>query len=158
MAGQSEQRNRLAEPRFSDFHAAWHFLAEHPMYLSEAPHWVELDGTLAQIGRTKRVLVKHNLFPGAGTLDIEVVRVNPATERIEDDEELNTATRVWLESGPWYWTAEMKDEERELFGSYGMPSHDVRLNCGAETFEAAVIELANLVFRYYGAKGRKGRG
>lgn len=34
------------------------------------------------------------------SLDISVVKVNPETEMIDEDNNLNTDTRVWLEFGP----------------------------------------------------------
>jgi hypothetical protein len=46
----------------------------------------------------------------------------------------------WLEGGPM-----VKDK---LFGNVW--SHDIRLDCGADTFEEAVIKYANLVKKYYG--------
>ena len=43
-------------------------------------------------------LATHRVFDGhfSECLDIEVVKVNPLTSRIEDDSSLNTKTKVWL--------------------------------------------------------------
>lgn len=68
-------------------------------------------------------------------LDIMVTQVNPANDTIEDDKTLNTKTVVWLECGPY--------EEGHLV-------HDLDLDCGADTFEEAIIELADLVYDHYG--------
>jgi hypothetical protein len=74
-------------------------------------------------------------------LDIEVVKVNPETDRIEDDESLNTKVQVWLECGGYY-----EDEETKL----PIPSYDPRFDCGGDTFEEAIINLAELVRKYEG--------
>lgn len=64
-------------------------------------------------------------------LDVDVQKVNPTNGIKEDDEKLNTKTEVWLEVGP--------------FISTNILSHDPDLDCGGDTFEDAIINLANLV-------------
>ena len=64
-------------------------------------------------------------------LDIEVVKVTPSTNRISDKESENTKTVVWLECGT-------NDD------------HDLDLDCGGDTFEEAIIELAELVRKKFG--------
>ena len=66
-------------------------------------------------------------------LDIDVAMVNPVTKEIDPDPAKNTRLEVWLETGP------------------EVGFHDMMLDCGAETFEEAIIELAKLVDTYYGA-------
>lgn len=85
-------------------------------------------------------------------IDISVVYVNPATEEIDDDGELNTALRVWLEAGPWF----DQSEEACFTPSEGWNddnkwtgSHDINLDCGAEDIETALLELARLVRFFY---------
>ena len=82
-------------------------------------------------------LRKHEMFQGRleECLDIEVVKVNPLNKTIEDDRSLNTETNVWLECGKY---------------SEYMRWHDIELDCGGQTFEEAVIKLANLVKENYG--------
>lgn len=104
--------------KFNDFYEAWCFLETHRYYTDDHIH---------RINRFEE------------SLYIEVVKVNPKTERIEDDETLNTDVRVWLESG----CPELIDDVYEL-------THDIELDCGAPTFEEAIIELANLVYKNYG--------
>lgn len=70
-------------------------------------------------------------------IDIEVVKVNPETKAIDDDKIKNTQTRVWLECGPY------KKKSK---------THDIELDCGAKTFEKAIIKLAKLVKKEYGNK------
>ena len=92
-----------------------------------------------------RFLQDHPVFRGAFTscLAIEVVKVDPTTKRIEADDSHNTQTQVWLECGP----ADLDEEGHVL------PIHDCYLDCGGETFEAAIVELAMLVEKKYGGVG-----
>lgn len=103
---------------FTTFYEAWHFLDDHPAFQDQ------YGGSWFQ-----------------ESLYTMVVKVNPETEEIDDNEELNTATRVWLESGRYE-----EDEEQDYKGTV----HDIDLDCGAETFEQAIIKLANLVKENYG--------
>ena len=73
-------------------------------------------------------------------LDIDVVKVNPLTNKIDDDDKKNKKTQVWLECGAYY----KKDKNT---GTDGW-SHDTRLDCGADTFEQAIIKLAKLVHKH----------
>lgn len=68
-------------------------------------------------------------------IDIEVKKVNSKTNMSEDNERLNIKTRVWIEAGPY-----IKNHA----------AHDYDLDCGGDTFEEAIIELANLVKNKYG--------
>jgi hypothetical protein len=111
--------------QIADFYAAWQFLETHPMF---------------QYGESS--MLHH-------CLEIEVVKVNPKTNRIDDDERENTATRVWMECGPYLRPEELSAEERRHL-PYGIPSVDLQLSCGAPTFEEAIIKLANRVARRYG--------
>lgn len=96
-----------------EFYEAWDFLCNHEIYQ---------DSKIGMSHFEERCL------------SIEVVKVNPKTEEIDDDESKNTSTRVWLESGPYnenYYT------------------HDVDLDCGGKTFEEAIIALAENVKIYH---------
>lgn len=68
-------------------------------------------------------------------IDVSVVKVNPKTLVIEDNDKLNTKVQVWIEAGPYL--------------NEGIRSHDIDLDCGADTFEEAIIELASLVKKFY---------
>lgn len=121
----------------NDFYTAFRYLDSHPAFVrvEQYPH-----GT-------------HDDYAFMQQLYMMVVRVNPATERIEDDVALNTATRVWLEAGAWISDEEMRVEDKHWTGTgNGTFSHDLNLDCGAPTFEAAIIELAALVKKHYGDK------
>lgn len=68
-------------------------------------------------------------------LDIMVVKVDPETNCIENDSKKNTKVRIWLETGP-YLLDEPHGCER---------CHDLDLDCGGDTFEEAIIKLADKV-------------
>lgn len=76
-------------------------------------------------------------------MDIEVVKVNPDTNSVDDDYNKNTKTRVWLETGAY-----IKNDDLPPMG-YSHFYHDYYLDCGGDTFEEAIIRLAELVLKYY---------
>ena len=76
-------------------------------------------------------LEKHPAGDFIYALNIEVVRVNPETKFIDTDKSKNTLVQVWLETGPKHGT------------------HDFCLNCGGDTFEEAIIALADRVRLFY---------
>lgn len=120
-----------------DFYSAWHWLRRHPIFFYK--------GEMADDAVT---LSDKSGF--IESLDIAVVKVNPTTQRVEDDTELNTATRVWLECGPWDAPENHPDWDSEYYLQRGMPTHDIDLDCGGNTLEEAIVELASLVFKKYG--------
>lgn len=79
-----------------------------------------------------------------------VSKVDPATETIEDAKSRNTATRVWLECGAV--------EAQEGLPATLCLTHDYDLDCGAPTFEEALLQLAELVLLHYGPYMEKTRG
>ena len=89
-------------------------------------------------------LENHKIFNGefADGLWIQVVKINPETNQIETDKSKNTKIQVWLEHGPY-------------FIEYRSCSHDYDLDCGGDTFEDAIIEMAKLVKKYYTDNGEK---
>lgn len=109
-----------------DFYDAWKYLTEHPAFnIGHFGACFDRDITAA--------------------LDIMVVKVDPSTDRREDDESRNTQTQVWLECGPWIDSSDGTDMDPRSC----VATHDPRLDCGAPTFEEAIVELAELVGRYY---------
>lgn len=75
----------------------------------------------------------------SNTMCIEVVKVSPKSNMIVKDKSKNTSTRVWLEWGPFCFY----DGTLEGY-------HDIDLDCGGNTYEEAIIELANLIKKKYG--------
>ena len=107
---------------------------------SEGPDWVEEEH-------------QDGSFNECATLSF--VYVNPTNERREDDEKLNTAFRVWIETGGYF---DQSTEENGFPAPAGgwtqwnkwIGSHDINLDCGGATMEEALINLALLVRWYYG--------
>lgn len=67
-------------------------------------------------------------------LDVFVAKVNPKTCSVDDDKNLNTKVEVWLEIGQYDKTCRW---------------HDVNLDCGGNTYEDAIINMANNVMEQY---------
>lgn len=102
--------------KFNYFPQAWWSIANHPLL-----------GDLVEVEMC---------------IHIDVVKVDPNTSTIGDDDTKNTETEVWLEFG---------FPELNKNGTVKCYTHDVDLDCGAPTFEEAVIKLANLIKKKYNA-------
>lgn len=91
-----------------------------------------------------KFLEEHKMFNDCFNDDlwVKVVKVNPGTNAIDDNHFKNTKIQVWLEHGKY-------EEE------YGCCNHDLDLDCGGDTFEEAIIELARLVKANYTDNGEK---
>ena len=100
-----------------DFYEAWWFLVEHPEFKID-----DYEGNFEDC------------------LCIEVQKVNPATETIDDNEKLNTKVEIWLECGGYIFDDHL---------GRVIPCHDTRLDCGGDTFEEAIINLAKKVKQFY---------
>lgn len=109
--------------KFKNFYESWWFLCEHPVFNDEDYFYNFQD-----------------------CLDIDIQKVNPNTNKIDENKELNIHTQVWLECGGFEY-----DKNFECL----MSCHDIRLDCGGDTFEEAIIKLANLVKKYYGKEKKK---
>ena len=105
---------------FTDFYTAYQFLYNHPIF--------------QEVVNYNNDIWNESHFEEC--LDIDVVKVNPETNSI-DDESKNTKLQIWLECGRF-------DKECRW--------HDINLDCGADTFEEGIVELANLVMEWYGDK------
>ena len=112
--------------RFSDFYEAFNFLRNHKLCECE----------IDQGNRRKSVV---NYFDRC--LSISVVKINPETDEIDANMSNNTKTEVWLEFGRAFIDYSITDDV--------MFEHDYRLDCGGDTFEEAIIKLANLVDQFY---------
>ena len=99
--------------KFTNFYDSYQFLCEHSYY--------------------------NNMYGSSMfkvSLDIDVVKVNPETDAVDDDDSKNTKVQIWLESGSY-------DDESDAC------THDYELDCGGDTFEEAIINLANIVYQKY---------
>ena len=108
------------------FYEAWQYLESHPIF--EVGKLESSNGTLVPTHRFDM------------SLKTEVVKVNP---EIDDDPSKNTKVQVWLEAGP-YEDLGITDGYDEPTGIKGF-SHDVDLDSREDTFEDAIIELANRI-------------
>lgn len=115
--------------RFDDFFEAFHYLTHHPANC---------------VDRKSRELFEpgNHFFQCLG---MAVVKVNPEnvderghciSELEPDKMYLNTKTEIWLEYGKV-----MMGEDAEV-----IYCNDVELDCGGDTFEEAIIKLANLLW------------
>ena len=106
--------------KFNDFYDAYNFLSTHPMIYHDNDSYFNR------------------------CLDIEVVKVDPSNNELNlEYSSKNTKTMVWLEFGP------VVEDTYNDFLVQVIPSHDIDLDCGGDTFEEAIIELANLVYDKY---------
>jgi len=118
------------------------YIIEKPgdVYIYQDPHmfWYAIERDL---------FVHYVLVNKHGTTDA------PKEER--------TFTEVWLEFGPAHYDGDLEEElnaNRENWQAEIYPemycrenrSHDWELDCGAPTFDEALVKLANLVKRFYG--------
>lgn len=113
----------------STFYEDWKFLEDHPIFVDQ-----------------------HGLGRFQRCLDIEVIKFNPLTSRVEKKKALNTKVRIWLECGPWLHPDNFPKELREFNPGWemGMNIHSKKLDCGGDTFEIAIAKLAKLVSKHYG--------
>lgn len=82
-------------------------------------------------------------------VEIVPVMVNPETNRIEKAAERNTKPRWWVE----FMTYETCEMENGVFRL--LPHHDWDLDCGGDSYEAAVEALYEKVLNKYGNYGEE---
>lgn len=81
-------------------------------------------------------------------LDIHYAAVDERG-RINENTVKNVHRACWLELGPMQWGYNSKPEW-EKRRCYIQHAHDIDLDCGADTFDEALIKLAKLVQKKYG--------
>ena len=122
--------------KFTDFYKAWGYLNECKRSFKATEEDLRQSGLSDKLVKT--LSETGNYFQDG--LIIEVQRVNPENDTIEEDEKLNTKTVVWLECGSPFCT-----ESGKFIVSC---SHNVDWDCGGDTFEEAIINLANIIWEY----------
>ena len=110
--------------KFNDFYEAYQWLYNHPVF--------QYQCTFEELSEPQL----ESFFDYA--VDVEVVKVNPENNTIEDDPKLNIKTRVWFEISEDY------DEKYHTTST-----HIWYLDTGGNTYEEAMISLANLVYKFY---------
>jgi hypothetical protein len=135
---------------------AYHFLHDHPDFMLRERHEISeeeyvrgsADGFLVtrdkggKCWRELRHLHRHAIEMNLSMFYAKV----DETRTVNDDLSRNVNVEVWLEFGPeeYDYPAEWYEETDR------MEYHDWRLDCGGPTFDAALVELANLVLKEYG--------
>lgn len=151
----------------SRFYDAWWWLTNHPMNRENregishdfAPSQIFQDKCVElvlneELGITNRVCGEPRTAHigashGLHDLDIFVTKVNPESDRVEDDTFafLNTKVQVWLEFGP---IMDVNQYPESGDSPDWRRTHDPELDCGDDTYEDAIISLAALVKEHYG--------
>lgn len=117
-----------------DAHAAWYYLDHHPVFWRFEKLGQE-DYPANHVAH-----LEHEYAMSRGWPEITPHKVNPDTNRIEEDDALNTRIQWWYEFGPWSLTP----------GEPSIATHDYELDSGTETYEQAIIEIARKVHDNYG--------
>lgn len=110
-----------------DFYVAWWWLQQHPVF------WY-FGGN-----RHHESTLQWERGTDEG-LEFRPVKVNPETERIDDDKARNTALRIWVEVFPCSMTG----------GRDGIRLHDYECDTGGPTYEEAVIRVAREIYAVHG--------
>lgn len=156
--------------RIKNAHAAYWFLKNHPHFI--CPERVPIySKKKADILREKGYVIKTFVHRNGSesyqreyrhtyqkainkTLDIYYTTVDNKHIRNEN-EKLNVNIECWLEFGELKW-----HENYEHYMPIDYPKmetyHNVELDCGAPTFDDALIKLANIVLKKFG--DYEGRG
>ena len=115
-------------------------------FITDGPDWVEEEIQMGSLDEC---------------LSFDFVYVDPTLECIRGDawglDPDNTAFRVWIEAGGWHDRGAPENAKHEMEPEEGwtkynrwMSSHDLDLDCGAETMEEALVQLALRVKFFYG--------
>lgn len=122
----------MNDKKFTDFYEAWWFLNETPIFQASVEDMKKMgfSGELIELENSLNINYFHQ------SLQIEVQKVCPIKRRIMKNKKRNTHTEVWLECGEPYY-----DEHTKDIRTY----HNLDYDCGGDTFEEAIINLANIV-------------
>lgn len=89
-------------------------------------------------------------------VEIISIYVNPETKEVSDTNSENTLFQVWLEAGPQADISQQSwpsSPEGWTNANKWVPSHDPRLDVGADTLEEALLRLAARVKTFYQEDG-----
>lgn len=103
------------------------------------------DGTKLYQERFDRVF-HHSIQEN---FDIHYTKVDDSRV-VNKGKSLNKNVECWLEFGPMEWTTAECWEQGCREKPCLQHIHDIRLDCGAATFDQALIILARLAKKYYG--------
>lgn len=137
---------------------AYVFLQEHPKFRLQEREQVTAEEAKRQVKGTRivkdacgflwrewrlldRCVIKENF-------DIHYARVD-STGKVNSDDSKNTFQACWLEFGEMKWGYHTKPKQ-ENCPAYVLNYHDIDLDCGAPTFDDAIVKLAKLVRKKFG--------
>ena len=132
----------MKKQKFNDFYDAWWWPYYHPLFID-----------YEAVYRDKRFLDNHdwagedicNFYSRMQDyIEVSPHKVNPKTRSIDDDQSLNTHVEIWIETG-YRWREKIPFYEKDHWWFY----HDINLDCGGDTYEEAIVNLANLVWKHY---------
>jgi hypothetical protein len=142
-----------------DVHAAWWYLAKHPVFWRfdlkrgrpgyPVNHVSRLEADCSWVQPPERRFLRTALKPLPwlyGSITIDPHLVDPVTPPVEGDQSRNTALEWWYEFGPHDLLPVQHGSEPPCQASW----HDYPLDGGAPTYEKAVLEIAAKVWVYYG--------
>jgi len=123
----------MENKKFNDFYEAWWFLHETPIFMPSKEDFIK-TGCSEEYAEVCSTL-DSNYF--GLSLCIDVQKVDPIKRRIMKDKKRNTHVEIWLECGEPYF-----EEHAKEIRTY----HNIEYDCGGDTFEEAIINLANIVY------------
>lgn len=149
--------------RIKTAYEAWWFLYGHPKFRLPEQQPVTEKEARSKIKHTRirkdkngnlwRVWIPLGRNSIEHNLDIHYAAVDERG-RINDDESKNLYRACWLEFGQMKWgyhAPEFETGEGQTAREYVMHYHDIDLDCGAKTFDEALVKLARLVMKKYGS-------
>lgn len=92
----------------------------------------------------------YSWFDYFDCVEVESTYVNPDTKCIDDHDSKNTLFQVWIEAGPM---VAFNPKFRTRQDPALVHSHDLRLDCGADDLETALLYLAARVKTFYNDDG-----
>lgn len=157
------KRTKVKRRQIKSAHDAWWFLHEHPEFQCPSRHEITEREAQNKIKRTKIYVDKNGNYwrVWPKSLDWHVIEHNldihytvvDTKGCINDDESKNQYQACWLEFGQIEWgyhAPEFETGDGQTAREYRMNYHDIDLDCGAATFDEALIKLAKLVQKKYG--------
>lgn len=118
---------KIKKEDLNDFHTAYHWLENHPKF----------QGQMLRL------------------IDLEIVKVNPKTLKIDDDKKKNTKLLYWIEPSVFEKLKEDNPWYIDVSTTKYHPIGDLDLYAEADSFEKIIIKLAKKIFKKYGTYTNK---
>lgn len=131
---------RAYEQNPGDFYNSYRYVDSHPIF------WTTREGfTGSDLPPNHVIRINDDTGITRGCY-LYPVKCNPATQHIEDNEDLNTCTMTWYEFGP----IDLLPQDHGGAGTLCATYHDYELDGGSSTYENAIIEIALKIHKKYG--------